>query len=275
MARTTTADTELLGRIDAYLDRVPRAASTPETVGPFTLFVGQEGGWQYYARPTPGTSTVSAADVASVRSRQRDLRLPEAIEWIEDLVPGLSSAAEDTGLAVRDHPLMSLAAEDFRPTADVEGFDLRLITPDDDVPSFQAVATIGFGEPGTEVGSAGVEALAEVKLAVPPGMVSFVRDRLVRGLTVTAAAFRKGVPVAVGSHQPLDGATEVVGVATLPAFRRRGLGGAVTSLLVEDALERGVGTVFLSAGDGTIARTYSRLGFRVIGTAGAAEPPGV
>src|SRR5687768_9802698 len=105
---TTTADTGLLGRIDAYLDRVPRTASTPETVGPFTLFVGREGGWQYYARPTPGTSEVSAKDVATVRDRQRELRVPEAIEWIEDLVPGLTSAAEDTGLAVWAHPLMHL-----------------------------------------------------------------------------------------------------------------------------------------------------------------------
>jgi ribosomal protein S18 acetylase RimI-like enzyme len=272
MAKTATRDVALLRRIDAYLDGVPRTASTPEAVGPFTLFVGREGGWQYYARPTPGISVVSADDISVVRSRQRELGLPEAIEWIEDLVPGLSSAAEQTGLAVRAHPLMSLSADDFRPTADAAGFDLRLITPDDDLASVQAVATIGFGEPGTQTGSAGVEALAEVQRAVPPGMVSFVRDRLVRGLTVTAAAFRKDVPVAVGSHQPLDATTEVVGVATLPAFRRRGLGGAVTSLLVEDALDRGVGTIFLSAGDDSIARVYARLGFRVVGAAGAAEP---
>jgi ribosomal protein S18 acetylase RimI-like enzyme len=198
--------------------------------------------------------------------------MPESIEWIEELVPGLAGAAQDAGLSVRSHPLMHLAERDFRPAPDVGGFELHLIAPDEDLASFQAVATIGFGDPGTGTGSSGVEALAEVGRAVPPGMVAFVRDRLTRGLTVTAVAFRKGVPVAVGSHQPYDGAAEVVGVATLPAFRRRGLGSAVTSRLVEDALDSGVSTIFLSAGDHSIAGVYRRLGFRHVGSAGGAEP---
>ena len=68
-------------------------------------------------------------------------------------------------------------------------------------------------------------------------------------------------------HQPVDDVTEVVGVATLPAVRRQGLGGAVTGALVEDALARGVETVFLSAGSEDIARVYARLGFRRVATA--------
>jgi GNAT superfamily N-acetyltransferase len=265
-------DLDLLRRIDGYLDGVPRTASDPETVGPFTLFVGREGGWQYYARPTPGTSRVSPDDVTAVRARQRELRMPEAIEWIEDLVPGLADAARHTGLTVRSHPLMHLDPDAFRSREHAPGFDVRLVTPDEDLASLQAVATIGFGEPGTLAGPTGVESLAEVQRAVPPGMVSFVQDRLSRGLTVTAAAFRKGVPVAVGSYQPLDGTAELVGVATLPAYRRRGLGGAVTSRLVEDALDRGVAIIFLSAGDEAVARVYGGLGFRLVGTAAGAEP---
>ena len=50
-------------------------------------------------------------------------------------------------------------------------------------------------------------------------------------------------------------------------MRRQGLGGAVTGALVEDALARGVETVFLSAGSDAIARVYARLGFRRVGTA--------
>jgi len=95
-----------------------------------------------------------------------------------------------------------------------------------------------------------------------------------RGLTVTGAAFGEGVPVAVGSHQPVGTATEIVGVGVLPAFRRRGLGAAVTSLLVRDAQRRGAGLIFLSAGGDAVARVYERLGFERVGTAGAAEPPG-
>ena len=56
-------------------------------------------------------------------------------------------------------------------------------------------------------------------------------------LTVTAVAEPAGGPVAAGAHQPVGAVTEVVGVATLPAVRRQGLGGAVTGALVEDALD--------------------------------------
>ena len=53
-------------------------------------------------------------------------------------------------------------------------------------------------------------------------------------------------PVAVGTRQPVGAVAEIVGVATLPAVRRQGLGGAVTGALVEHALAHGVETVFLS-----------------------------
>lgn len=43
-------------------------------------------------------------------------------------------------------------------------------------------------------------------------------------------------------------------------------------MLVRDAVASGIHTIFLSAGDEAIARVYGRLGFRRIGTAGAAEP---
>jgi hypothetical protein len=40
---------------------------------------------------------------------------------------------------------------------------------------------------------------------------------------------------------------------------------------VQDARERGVETIFLSAGSEEIARVYARLGFRRVGTACIAE----
>ena len=63
--------------------------------------------------------------------------------------------------------------------------------------------------------------------------------------------------------------TEIVGVATLPSARRRGLGAAVTAALVDDARRGGADIVFLSAGSDDIARVYGRLGFERVGTAGS------
>ena len=41
---------------------------------------------------------------------------------------------------------------------------------------------------------------------------------------------------------------------------------------ISKSLERGVSTVFLSAGDESVARLYGRLGFARVGTACVAEP---
>ena len=80
--------------------------------------------------------------------------------------------------------------------------------------------------------------------------------------------------MSTGGYQHALGVAEVVGVATLPTARRRGLGGAVTARLATLALERGLGLVFLSAQDDDVARVYERIGFRRIGTVGLAEAAG-
>lgn len=266
-------DLERLRRVDAYLDAVPRAAARAESIGPFTLFVNDGPGWKYYARPTPGGGQIRVPDVAAVRDRQRQLVIPETFEWILELAPDLGQAARASGLRVAEHPLLDLPAGAFEHVPPPAGIEVRAVEPEDDVALVGSVAFVGFGHAGTATGETGPEAVREAARLVPAELSSFVRDRMVRGITVTVAAFDGDEPVSVGSHQPVGPATEVVGVATLPAYRRRGIGAAVTAELVRDALHRGVEMVFLSAGDDEIARVYRRLGFRRIGTAGAAEPP--
>jgi ribosomal protein S18 acetylase RimI-like enzyme len=274
MSLAASADRDaLLHSIDRYLDAAPRTAATVETIGPFSLFVNAGNGWRYYARPTPGAGPTKVEDVRAVRRRQRELRQPEAFEWIVDLAASVADAARGDGLAVREHPIMMLDL-DTR-SLDAGGLDaavVRIVADDADLAVLNAVAEIGFTQPGLEVGSRGAADVAEVAARQSAEIVAFQRERIARGLTVAASAEVRGVTAAVGWHNPVGGTTEVVGVATLPAFRRRGLGLAITRALVRDALERGIDTVFLTAGDLQVARMYGRAGFRRVGTAGAAEP---
>ena len=203
------------------------------------------------------------------RARQRELGLPEALEWVHEVTPSLADTARRAGLRVQLQPLM---AHD-----DPEGFaerpeSVRLAAPDDDLALLTAAQDVGFGHAGTAVGTAGREQLEAAARRQRPEAIEFLAERVRSGKTLYAAAWVDGIPVCVGAHQPVGNVTEVVGVATLPAYRRRGLGAAVTAALVADALDRGVRTVFLSAADDDVARMYGSVGFRRVGSVGAASP---
>jgi GNAT superfamily N-acetyltransferase len=215
---------------------------------------------------------VTVDDVREVRRRQWALGVPEAFEWVVDLTPTLAPALRETGMDVEELPLMALD----RPL-EAGGWDphlarVRRLEPDDAaLAASRAVADIAFGAPGTDRGEAGP---AERDAAVgkfPESRLGSVRERMAAGLTVTIVAEDDDGVIAVGSHQPVGGVTEVVGVGTLPSARRRGLGAAVTAALVADARDRGAEIVFLSAGSDDVARMYGRLGFERIGTAGLAR----
>jgi ribosomal protein S18 acetylase RimI-like enzyme len=268
----STGRRSLLDRIEAYYDAVPRADSRPETLGPLTLFVADRPGFRWYARPSLGADGITADDVAAMRQRQRALGQPESFEWVAEITPSLAAAARGAGLAVSELPLMVLEPAAARRPPAPAGVELRLVRPDDDLARIDAVARIGFAVGGTAVGQLGVTALAGQAAEASPALLTKQRERLVTGRTVSAVALVGGDPVSVGSHQPVGEVSEVVGVATLPAMRRRGIGAAVTGLLVADAVGRGVETLFLSAGSDEIARVYERTGFRRVGTACIAEP---
>jgi predicted GNAT family acetyltransferase len=262
---------DLLLSIESYYDAVPRTAARAEAVGPFTLFVNPGPGWTYYARPTLGATTFTPTDVARVRERQRALGVPEAIEWVAEIAPDLRRAVETAGLNVREHPLLVLNPREHRHQPDLAEVTLRLVTAEDDLATLGAVAAVAFDWPGTAVGTAGTSELLAVAASRTPEATAFEQARLRAGWTIMVAAFVHDQPVAVGSHQPVERTSEIVGVATLPAYRRRGIATIVTDMLVEDAGRRGVQTVFLSADDAAVARVYARLGFCRLATACVAE----
>jgi ribosomal protein S18 acetylase RimI-like enzyme len=264
----------VLERIEVYLDAAPRSATEPEAVGKFTLF-RPLGPWSYYARPRLGLAEqIGSEDVDELRSRQRDLKLPEKIEWVAEITPSLSAAARESGLSVHEYPLLVLKSREGASIDVPKGVEIRLVDADDEEFALaHAVAAVGFGAAGTQIGPQGVKERDKCAVAMKPPVVEFMRERARRGWSISYAAFDETGPIAVGTHQPVAGATEIVGVATLPVARRRGIAAALTAALVADALGRGVATVFLGADSDDVARVYERVGFTRIGATGAAEKP--
>jgi ribosomal protein S18 acetylase RimI-like enzyme len=266
-------DNEIIERIDAFCDAVPRRRARAEEHGPLTIFVPAGMGWPYYARPRRGSRPpVTAADVRAVRARQRELIIPESFEWIEQSAPEMAAAAAEAGLEVHRHPLMVLATSAPAPPLP-PGITARIVAAEDpELERIWAVPAVAFSHPGTAVGEAGAAERDKIAAEHDGGTIAMLRERLRSGQSVLAGAFGADGPLAAASCQAMDGAAEITGVGVLPSHRRQGLGAAVTALLAADAAGRGVQTVFLSASDDAVARVYARIGFREIGTAMIAEP---
>lgn len=261
---------DVLRRLESYYDAVPRPDADPEDIGPFTLFVSR-GAWPFYARPRPGYDgpPAAAADVAVVRARQHALGVPETFEWVHDLAPDLLDTIRSSGLHVHQHPLQVLTDPLSAPAP--AGVRVRVLDAADPAlgPAL-AVQSVGFAAEGTQVGSAGRDE-RDARAAESPDRAGTFARRISTGQSVVVVAEDADGPLCVGMHQPVGDVTEIVGVATLPAARRRGLGAAVTAALVEDARRHGVRTVFLSAGSDEVARVYAKVGFSRVGTACVAE----
>lgn len=247
--------TDVLTVLETYYDAAPRPSAEAEEVGPFTLFVRRSvDGFPYYARPRLGLAAeVSRADVDDVRARQRELGLPERLEWVHQTTPSLLVAARASGLAVAECPLLVLAEP-----VSVPGRPVRILGPGDDLA--RVVGAVHAGFEGTD--------------DVAPRPADLQAQLLRAGLLAMAGAYDEcGAVVGGGSHGPRGDTTELVGIAVLPRARRRGYGAAISAALVADAQARGLRTIFLSAQDDAVARVYERVGFVRVGTACVAEVP--
>jgi ribosomal protein S18 acetylase RimI-like enzyme len=252
----------LLRRIDDYLNAAPGKACDVETVGPFTLFFRRDSAMPElsYARPTASLEGDLSDAIAGVRAafaaRERVCRW----EFVADLVPDFPATLVQHGFPEPiPRPLMVVTRETFRP----EQSDIAEIRPirKEESRAIDRVLQAAFAElTGREVTD------AEFSDETAEEAESLLDSAEEYGYHVFGA-FVDGRPVAGGVHTPVGDTAEVAGIGTLPAFRRRGIAGALTSALVADAFARGIECIFLSAADEAVQRVYARVGFEKIGNA--------
>ncbi len=261
----------LLDCIERYFAAAPLPDARIEIAGALDVPIADPA-WPYPARPRAGAGPVTADDVRAALALQRDAGLPGAVEWVPERSPQTAAAARAAGLTVDELPL--LVAVDQVELVLPAGVRLYLVGADDpELPRYQRVAATAFAHPG------GACDVLDVPLDSSPAALArtaALRERIGSGRTVMMVAVENGEPVAVGSHQPIDvdgtEVSEVVGVATHPRLRGRGLGAGIATALVAHAKET-ADMVFLAAGDDDVARIYERVGFARLATTAVAELP--
>jgi predicted N-acetyltransferase YhbS len=259
----------LLECIERYFAAAPLPDARIHRLGALDVPIGDPA-WPYPARPRVGEGEVTAGDVRAAVALQEESGLPAALEWVPECSPETAAAARAAGLTVEELPL--LVAVDPVELLLPAGVRLYVVGADDpELPRYQLVAATAFAHPGgaSDAGDVPLDTSDEAR-----ARTEVLRERIASGRTVLMVAVENGEPVAVGSHQPVDidgtEVSEVVGVATLPRLRGRGLGAGVTSALVAHATET-ADMVFLAAGDDDVARVYERVGFARLATSAVAD----
>lgn len=194
--------------------------------------------------PKPAQVAPAVAELRRLFA-ERDRKLK--IEFNEAVWPELAPELEAAGLRLRErNPLMACTARDLRPLR-AEGVVVRLLRRNEPEPVLAAFQSIRFGRP------------------VESALVEELRVNLRRGRGSYALAAVGAEPAGTAVLHALEGTGEVVGVATRPEFRRRGVAAAATSFLCERHFRGGGRLVFLDSANEEASRVYERLGFQRFG----------
>ncbi|HEY7043834.1 MAG TPA: GNAT family N-acetyltransferase, partial [Nocardioidaceae bacterium] len=147
-----------------------------------------------------------------------------------------------------------------------------------DLRTSRAAVSVGFANPGTATGAAGIPERDQALTAKYAELHDFLVTSMRAGSLVQAAVYDADHPdvgpVGGGGYSPVTGVAEIAGVGVLPAYRRRGLAAQLTYVLAKHARDRGVTTVFCSAQNDDVARVYAGIGFVRVGTACISELAG-
>lgn len=240
-------------RIQSYLRFAAAHGRDSERIGPFlaTFDRYDDNPYRNYALPDDGTHpspTEVAALVAAAERRQRRPRL----EYIPALAPAVEAALLAAGFAVETRcPLMVCRPGDLQPLPVPEGTELGIAATAAELLDLLAVQHEVYGSPAPP----GDQDLARMLEACDAGAIAVLARDAATGEAVGAGIY----------SVPGHGTTEVAGIAVREPYRRRGIAGALTVRLVEEALAAGITLPFLMAAHEEGTRVYARAGFQRIG----------
>lgn len=242
-------------QIQNYLRASALANYQPVNLPPFTLFFHKTDSLKYfnYAIPDVPCGENLQEILAELRRVFQKHARTARFEFFEAFSPDLPASLRANGFVEEGRQWSMLCTpQTFEHAAHVPG--LQIITLDknatrQDAQDYLRVAREGFNpdEP-LEITSEDIE----------KSMESFLRP--------TWHAFLgriDGQAAGIGVYaEPIGGISEIAGIATRPAFRRRGIASQLTSHTLESAFNYGTQIACLTAEDERAGRVYERVGFR-------------
>jgi GNAT superfamily N-acetyltransferase len=244
----------MLSAIQAYLRKAASLGRIVEQIGPFlaTVSTDTENLYLNYAIPDDGAAP-TAEDVRGLIAFYEGHKRTPRLEYSADLAPAVEAALVAEGFKVEMHsPLMVYPAGHINETPIPAGIELLIPQSEEELQGMFAAQAEAYGGTPAALSQDAVEKQRK-----------FLNDG---GLSVFAREIGTHEPAGGGVCTiPFDHTTELAGIGVRPAFRRRGIAGAMTAWLAQKANEAGTNNVFLMAAGEAEARIYGRTGFEQIG----------
>ena len=235
-------------RIQAYLRNTAARGRETERIGSFlATFDGEsDNPFLNYAIPDDGAQP-SAVEVQALAEAYARRGLRPRLEYLPGTAPEVEQALRAAGFEAEGRlPLMTRPSDRIVEPPHPEGVEFLTPRTDEELLGATAAQSAAFG--GPPLSASGAERL---RATIASG-----------GIAVAARELATGTIVAAGvCTPPADEVTELAGIAVLAAYRRRGIAGALTAQLADEAFVAGVTTAFLTPGDDGAGRVYERAGF--------------
>jgi ribosomal protein S18 acetylase RimI-like enzyme len=230
--RLSAADGRAIEQIGPFL-----ATFSPDSTNPFLNYAIPDDD----ARP-------SRSDVEGLTSAYQRRDLLPRVEFLVDTAPDAETALLAAGWSVeRRIPVMLCAPGAVVVPPLPAGLELVVPSGDDEFAGMIAAQYEAFDQP----------------VAVAEADVVKARERLrAGGFAVLARDVATGEPAGGGiAEAVVNGTSEVAGIGVRSAFRRRGLGAAITAFLTAAVHAAGGRTVFLTPAGVPEQRLYERVGY--------------
>ncbi len=244
-------------RLQSYLRHAASLSYEAVAIPPFTAFFHPIDDLIYfnYAIPDQDVSEDVSQQLVQLNEAFEARHRRPRWEYLEEFAPNLAPALRDAGFEqeAKLH-LMVCSTDDLKPLPSVPNVTIEPVistSPRQVIYDYMLTQRQGFNPAYSE----------------PP------TDRDIddwidgRGGNVSFLARFGGEPACAGGYTaPYDGICEIVGIATRPQFRKRGIASALTAHATQTAFNSGVEVACLTAGDERAGRVYEHIGYHPYAT---------
>ena len=245
---------DVIHRVQGYVQVKARAGRESLIVGGFTLYLpmGTETGGVSLALPNQPDSALNPSVLERIEHIAAKRGHTVCFHWLDCYAPGLVASLNGAGYGVQESTPLLVCEPGQVISPATEPLEMATVSADsplEDVAENWNINARGFDPSAT--------------LAQPADVLDF-RRILEKSRAFTARL--DGVGVSAGMYTDIhEGVTELVGIATLQAYRRRGFGGALAAFATQTAFADGATLAFLTAASEEASRVYQRVGFRPVG----------